>query len=106
MNKGDIVLIPFPFTDLQGYKNRPAVVLYSDTVDVVVAFLTTKLEWANTTDVLIEPNASNRLKKTSLIRTSKIATLDIAIVLGKIGQLTSETLNELNNKLLEVFDLK
>ncbi len=106
MTKGDIILIPFPFTDLQGYKNQPAVVLYSDTVDVVVAFLTTKLEWANTTDVLIAANASNRLKKTSLIRTSKIAALDIAIVLGKIGQLTSETLNELNNKLLEVFDLK
>lgn len=25
--KGDIVVIPFPFTDLSGYKRRPAVIL-------------------------------------------------------------------------------
>lgn len=27
MKKGDIVLIPFPFSDLSGAKNRPAVIL-------------------------------------------------------------------------------
>lgn len=27
MKKGDIIPIPFPFTDLSGSKNRPAIIL-------------------------------------------------------------------------------
>jgi len=44
MKKGDIVLIPFPFTNLKGFKKRPAVILYKDNFDIVVTFITTKLK--------------------------------------------------------------
>jgi len=77
MRKGDIVLIPFPFTNLEGVKNRPAVILYKGELDVVVTFITTQLKWSEQTDVLVEPDEINRLKKTSLIRTNKLATLEI-----------------------------
>lgn len=39
MNKGDIVLIPFPFSDLSGAKNRPAVILIETDEDITVAFI-------------------------------------------------------------------
>ncbi|MCH8535834.1 MAG: type II toxin-antitoxin system PemK/MazF family toxin [Flavobacteriaceae bacterium] len=51
MKKGDIVLIPFPFTDLSGVKNRPAVVLHSSGEDVVLCFLTTQLKWKSDFDL-------------------------------------------------------
>ena len=57
------------------------------------------------TDILLEPNKNNRLKKTSLIRTNKSATLDIDLVLGKIGKLKQETLEELNLKLKKILGL-
>ncbi len=106
MKKGDIVLIPFPFTNLVGFKKRPAVIIYNDGIDIIVVFITTKLKWSEKTDVLLEPGNENRLKKTSLIRTNKLATLDIELVIGKLGELSSSSLNELNIKLKKVLGLK
>jgi mRNA interferase MazF len=51
MQKGDIVLIPFPFTNLKETKKRPAVVLYTNKQDVIVAFITSRLKWSNSFDV-------------------------------------------------------
>jgi mRNA interferase MazF len=99
MAKGDIVLITFPFTNLTGSKLRPAVILVDTTLDLTVCFITTQLQWQETTDVLIIPNSSNGLKKESLIRTSKIATLDRTLVKGRLGQLTANELSNLNDKL-------
>jgi mRNA interferase MazF len=39
MPKGDLVLIPFPFTDLSGNKLRPALIFSEDTLDVTVSFI-------------------------------------------------------------------
>jgi mRNA interferase MazF len=84
MKKGDIVLIPFPFTDLSGIKNRPALVLVEGESDLTVSFITTQLRWLEDTDVKIEPTPVNGLKQTSLIRLSKLATIDKDLVIGKL----------------------
>ncbi|MEX0811248.1 MAG: type II toxin-antitoxin system PemK/MazF family toxin [Chitinophagales bacterium] len=76
MNKGDLVLIPFPFTDLSGSKIRPALVLANGKLDITVTFISTQLKWKEETDVLLKPSKKNGLKKDSLIRLSKIATID------------------------------
>ena len=75
-------------------------------LDVVVTFITTQLKWSEQTDVIVEPDETNRLKKISLIRTSKLATLEIELIIGKIGELKKEKLKELDIKLKKVFGLK
>ena len=87
MNKGDIVLIPFPFTDLSGTKYRPALILAIGKVDITVSFITTQLKWQEDFDIKTEPSQMNRLKRTSLIRLSKLATIDKDLVIGKLGSL-------------------
>jgi len=105
MTKGDIILIIFPFTDLSGNKLRPAVVLVSTEDDITVCFITTQTQWQEPTDLMLSPNDSNRLKKTSLIRTSKIATLEKSLSKGRIGRLTEAELFSLNQNLKKVLQL-
>jgi mRNA interferase MazF len=87
MNKGDIVLIPFPFTDLSGNKNRPAIILIVSDDDVTVCFITTQLRRQSEHDISIHPSTLNGLKKPSLIRLNKIATIDKELIIGRLGVL-------------------
>ena len=105
MAKGDIVLITFPFTDLTGSKLRPAVIVSQTNTDLTVSFITTQVHWQEPTDVILSPNASNGLKKQSLIRTGKIATLDRTLAKGLLGRLMQIELNDLNDKLRVLFQL-
>lgn len=105
MPKGDIVLITFPFTDLSGSKLRPAVVLAQKNLDFTVCFITTQIQWQEQSDVILNPNSTNGLKATSLIRISKIATLDKSLSKGLLGRLNQNELSELNSKLKLLFQL-
>ena len=105
MKKGDIILLSFPFTDLKGKKIRPALVLVVSDFDVIVAFITTQFKWQNSCDILLEPNDLNGLKKTSLVRVSKITTIDKDLILGKLGQLDSFDMQKINQNLLKILDL-
>jgi mRNA interferase MazF len=93
------VLITFPFTDLSGTKLRPAVVLAETSLDLNVCFITSQLQWLEPTDVVLIPSPTNGLRKQSLIRISKMATLDRALAKGLLGTLNQTELLELNNKL-------
>jgi mRNA interferase MazF len=106
MKKGDVILISFPFTDLKGEKVRPALVLVVSNLDVIIAFITTQFKWQSTFDLFLEPDDLNGLKKTSLLRLSKITTIDKGLVLGKLGELNSKYINSINENLIKILDLK
>ncbi len=99
MKKGDIVLIPFPFTDLLGNRNRPALILISAENDITVSFITTQLKWQTDYDVIIQPSNNNGLKKTSLIRLNKFATIDKDLVIGKLGSVDKNDMLLINENL-------
>jgi|ERR1700691_886938 mRNA interferase MazF len=105
MKKGDIILVPFPFTDLTGDKFRPAIVLIESEKDVTVAFVTTQIQWKEETDILLQPTPENGLKKESLIRLSKLATIDKELALGRLGELDSAIVKLLNSNLKKVLKL-
>lgn len=105
MAKGDIVLITFPFTDLSGSKLRPSVVLADTSLELTVCFITTQIKWQEPPDLLLTPNLTNGLKKLSIVRTGKIATLDKTLIKGLLGRLTQSELIDLNEKLKTLLQL-
>ena len=105
MKKGDIILLPFPFTDLSGNKTRPALILISNSLDVTVAFITTQLGWQEANDLLISANTTTGLKRNSLIRLSKLATIDSGLVLGKLGEISKSELIEIDKNLIEILQI-
>lgn len=84
---GAIVLTDFPFTDLSASKRRPALVVSADNdrrTDVVVAYITS-VPRIEPDAVPIMPTPGNGLKVPSLVRFDKLATVDKAIIAGRLG---------------------
>lgn len=105
MNKGDIILVSYPFTNLAGSKFRPAVILCDTPLDFTACFITTQIEKKEDSDIFIQANQTNGLKKNSLIRTSKIATIDKQLAKGLLGTLSLEQIDELNTQLRKLLKL-
>jgi len=106
MEKGDIILVPFPFTDLKGSKNRPALVLVSSNLDITVSFISTQIKWGDKFDVVLKPSDVNGLKKESLLRLSKLATIDKDLAIGKLGNLETQYLQIVNQNLIKLLKLE
>ncbi len=106
--RGDIVLVPFPFTDLSGQKIRPALIIASSSNDndVIVLFITSNTKLKIKDSVPILPSPQNGIKVSSGIVCSKIATLDRNIILGKIGLIESVAQNKVDISLKKVLGLK
>lgn len=102
MKKGDIVIVPFPFTDLTGTKLRPAVILIDSDQDVVVAFITSKVNRKTESAIRIRSSEVNGLKIDSFLRLDKITTLGKEIVVGRLGNLTEKEIREVDTRLIQV----
>ena len=105
MEKGTIVLVRFPFTDYTSEKLRPALIIsVGNKTDVCVAFISSVVPLElEKTDYLLTNDDKNfsltGLKKDSVFRMKKIATLDRRIILGKLGIVSMDLSKILDKKL-------
>ena len=108
MDIGTIVLTLFPFTDLTSAKRRPAVVV-SKTVkhksDAIVAFISSVVpDELSETDLLFNSDRKDfkksGLKKTSVFKLDKLATLNKSIFTGELGSIDLATLNDIDTRLI------
>lgn len=111
LNRGDIVLVPFPFTDLSSEKVRPAVVIsVKNDVDVTVAFVSTMFSESSveTEFVLQESHpdfAMTGLKRASVFKMNKLLTLERTRVLRRLDKVFSAIQEELDRKFKNAFGI-
>jgi len=91
---GDIVLVPFPFTDQSTTKRRPAVVISSPAYhrqrpDLIIMAVTSQpLTPDAVGEVAVQDWRGAGLLKPSVLK-PVLTTIEPALVLKKLGQLTS-----------------
>ncbi len=104
MTRGDIILIPFPFSDLSGQKVRPSLVLYADKDDrdMIVAFFTSNIITRGKYDLVVKATKWNNLKVESILRLVKLATIEKKMALGLLGKIEDEYMAMVHKNLHEI----
>ena len=113
IKRGEIVLLSFPFTDLQTTKVRPALVVSSDSLnkigrDAVFIFITSK-PYNELFDIRLDKQDTSfrttRLKVSSTLRASKIMCLEQGLVRRRLGCLDNKTLQKVEQALMSLLSL-
>ncbi len=108
VRQGDIVIVPFPFSDGQRSKSRPAVVISAERVnkteDVILAQISSTTRRDDFSFYINESKLTVSLRKESQVRVHKIFVMEKWLVKKKISQRTEPAKNELIIKVKNLFE--
>ena len=107
---GDVVLLPFPFTDLSTTKQRPAVVVSAETFnarqqDVIVVAITSQIPSTMSPEdyrLSSEEQRTAGLPKPSLVKCGKLLTIDQRLIRRLLGRLPPQTLSHVTQRLFTI----
>ena len=101
---GDVVIIPFPYSNLSQSKRRPALVLAeAGRGDFLLCQITSK-KYGDLHALSLKESdfLSGGIKRDSFIRGAKLFTANEALILGVAGHLTHSKLSEVICQLIEI----
>ncbi|MFQ5676501.1 MAG: type II toxin-antitoxin system PemK/MazF family toxin [bacterium] len=104
--KGDVVVIPFPFSDLTQAKRRPALVLAKLKGDDLILCQITSQNVRDDYAISLDNSdfQMGSLKQASNIRPNRIFTADKRIILYKVGQAKREKTNSVIKKIIHILE--
>ncbi len=102
--KGDVVVLPFPFSDLTQSKKRPALVVASLDMheDVILCMITSHTTDADAISLQKRDFADGELPRDSFIRPNRLFTADGHIVIRVAGRVQETKLIEVRAKIIEI----
>ena len=110
--QGDVVLIPFPFTDFTTIKQRPALIVSSSTFnrsheDVIVVAITSHVQDKILFDEYLLSSKEleeGGLPKSSVVKFGKIVTIDQRLIRKHLGNLSVGSVKPIiHNMMFKVF---
>jgi mRNA interferase MazF len=113
MDRGEIVEVDWPFTDLSGAKWRPAVIVQAGDLnglvdDTIYVKVQGNAYGIPGTEVLLDPAVEtlSGLRKVCYASCKDILTREQALVLGRVGVLSGAAMQQIEACLKRVLDLK
>jgi len=102
--KGDVVVIPFPFSDLSQSKRRPALIIASLAGDDAILCQITSKTIQDIYAISIDDSDfdDGSLKQSGNIRPNRLFTADSHIILYRAGHIKNDKLNQVIEKLVEI----
>jgi mRNA interferase MazF len=102
---GEVVVLPFPQTDLQSGKRRPALVVASLPGDDLILYQITSQSHndGNAVSLLINDFERGRLSVNSFARPNRLFTIEKSVILYAAGKVKDPKLREIRAKIRELF---
>lgn len=108
IEQGDLLLVPFPFSNQSGKKVRPVVVISNNefnkfSEDVLIVGVTSNISKDKYTVELTNNNLDEgRLFADCCIKVENILKIDRELIIKKIGKINKNTLKDIISKLFEI----
>ena len=107
--QGDIVLVEFPFSDGEGNKIRPALVISNTSINHVDELILLPITGTDFNDGLgfriYQNEVDAPMPKPSFIRMNKVASLDNRLIIRKINRLKISYLEQVIDSFIELIEI-
>lgn len=103
--KGDVVVVPFPFSDLTQAKRRPALIVAELEGDDLILCQITSQGIKDRYAIALDDGdfATAGLKRPSNVRPNRLFTADRNIVLYRVGHLSAAKLDQVISRIVQIF---
>jgi mRNA interferase MazF len=102
--KGDLVIMPFPFSDMKSSKIRPAYVAAVAGEDEFIMCQVTSAMRADRYSIPLSDSdlSEGTIHIASMIKPHKLFTADVSLIVEKVGALNTEKIIEIEKTIIKI----
>jgi mRNA interferase MazF len=100
--KGEIILLPYPFTNLSGFKIRPAIIIKNLSQDYLVMQITSQSSYLESVKLEQSDFEKGSIMTHSYVRPEKLFIVHESKIIRKIALVRTSKVNEIIAKLIEI----